>query len=126
MTDANSLVALGYRMSPEEAEATEMHLGMRCLLGINNLEKKGRTQGWKEGQACLGGVQMTALRWHHPPLSVCFHPPRSFGPRHMQGSTCEKSNVANLPAGLMEEWCHLKGSAMACATGRLVSRRSSS
>ena len=63
VTDANSLVALGYRKNPEKLEATERHLGMRCLLGINNLEKKGRKQGWKEGQPCLGeGVQMTVLR----------------------------------------------------------------
>ena len=104
MTDANSLVALSYRMNLEEAEATEMHLGMRCLLGINKLEKKGGKQGWEEGQACLGeGVKMTALRGHHPPLSVCFHPLKSFGLRHVQGSTCEDPNVANLPAGLMEE-----------------------
>ena len=105
MTDANSLVALGYRMNLEEAEATEMHLGMRCLLGINNLEKKGWKQGWEEGQACLGeGVQMTALRGHHPPLSVCFHPLRSFGLRHRVLCRVLHARIPLWPTYLLVSW----------------------
>ena len=100
------------------------------LIRHQQLGKEGLEAGLGGRTSLSGGGGADDSSQGTPSPTQCLFPPTeelwAETQGSVQGSTCEDPTVANLPAGLMEEQCHLRGSAMACSTGGLVSRRSSS